>query len=368
MKIKVPVAKPFIDQNEARAVFSTIRSGWISSGKVTKKFEKKFAKYVGAKFAIAVNNGTAALHLCLKALKLKPGDEIIIPDITFISTFNVVIYENATPVIVNSCPRCYNICPSEIKKKITKNTKAIIGVDMNGMPFNYDIIKKICKKRNILLIADSAESFGATYKNKKIGSIAPIHAFSFFANKNITTGEGGMVTTNNSKFFKKLNMIKNQGQLSRYNHVVLGYNYRMTDLIASFGLEQLKKIKTIIVKKNRAANYYNKKLTEIKNILIPRFPDYKCTSSWYNYTISLPNEKKRNLLVKQLNKKGIDTRLSFPPLHTQIVVKNILNINKKFFKKSYDAWSRLINLPIYPGITLREQNYVIKSIKKIMLN
>ena len=246
---KIPIANPYIDKLEAKEVYKTISSGWITMGKKVKLFEEKFAKIVNSRYAIATNNGTSSLHLCLRAINIKPGDEVIIPNITYISTINVVLYENAIPVIVNSSDLDYNIDPIEVENKITKETKAIIGVDMNGLPFNYDALIKISKKYKIDLIADSAEAFGASYNNKKVGNIAKLHSFSFFANKNITTSEGGMVTTNDTQLYKKLKLYRNHGQTKRYYHVALGYNYRMTDITAAFGLIQLKKLKTIIKKK-----------------------------------------------------------------------------------------------------------------------
>ena len=181
----IPVAKPCIGTLEAKEVYKTLKSNWITMGQKVEKFEKEFALSVNCKYALATNNGTSALHLCLRAIGIKENDEVIIPNITFISTINVVLYEKAIPVLADCSQEDFNILPKEIEKKITNKTKAIIGVDMNGLPFNYDELIKISKKYQIKLIADSAESYGAKYKNKKIGSIAPLHSFSFFANKNI---------------------------------------------------------------------------------------------------------------------------------------------------------------------------------------
>jgi perosamine synthetase len=362
---RIPVANPFINKLEAREVFNTINSGWITMGKKVKTFEEKFAKLVHAKYALATNNGTSSLHLCLRAIKVQSGDEIIIPNITYISTINVVLYENALPVIVNSSPFDYNIDPDEVEKKITKKTKAIIGVDMHGLPFDYDKLNKIAKKYKIELIADSAEAFGASYKNKKIGTVAKLHSFSFFANKNITTAEGGMITTNNSRVYKKLKLLRNHGQTRRYYHTELGYNYRMTDITAAFGLVQLKKLKSIIIKKNNLAKRYKHYFLNHPYINIAFEPNYIFEHSWYNFTITVKSKKFREFLRINLDKLGIETRVSFRALSKQPFIKANSKINCSNLKKSELAVDRLLNIPIYASMTFNDQRYVFESIDKL---
>jgi len=249
MKIKVPVANPTIGIKEAKLVFKKIKSGWISMGPEVRKFEKKVQSFLGVKHAIAVNNGTSALDALLTALNIKSGDEVIVPSLTYISSANVVKYKNAKLVLCDVNEDTFNTEVIEVEKKITKKTKLIIVTDLKGMPVDYDKFKKLSKKTNIPIIADSAESFGAKYKNKFVGGQLLAHTFSFFANKNLTTGEGGMIVTNNNKLEKKLRIIRNQGQNKRYNHIVLGNNFRMTDISASVGIVQLSKIKSCIRKK-----------------------------------------------------------------------------------------------------------------------
>ncbi|MGH7831160.1 MAG: DegT/DnrJ/EryC1/StrS family aminotransferase, partial [Candidatus Binatia bacterium] len=229
----IPLANPWIGEEEAKAVYEVAKSGWISMGDKVKEFEDVFAEYVGAKHAIAASNGTTALHLALISSRIRAGEEALVPDITFISTANVVLYERAEPVLVECDPDTYNINLRDAEKRLTEKTRAMIAVDMNGMPVDYDRLLAFAEKHDLQLIADSAESLGAVYKGRKVGSIAPLHVFSFFPNKNVTTGEGGMITTDDDERATLLRQLRNQGQDYRYHHIHLGYNYRMTDIVAA---------------------------------------------------------------------------------------------------------------------------------------
>ena len=330
-----------------------------------------FEDYVKERFdlqdCIAVNNGTTALHLALIASGVKEGDEVLVPDITFISTGNVVIYENAKPVIVECDPKTYNISLEDAEKKITKNTKAIIPVDMNGLPVDYDEILAFSKKHNLQVIADSAEALGAVYKEKKIGALAPIHIFSFFPNKNITTGEGGMITTNNKSYADRIKKLRNQGQEYRYHHTMLGYNYRMTDILASIGIEQLKRIRNTITEKEKIAKRYTEEFKNDDLIFSPFVPDYVDQHSWYMYAISLDKSIDRDYVVAELKKRGIETRLSFPPMHTQPYYQEKFEYNDDSFPISMGAWEQLINIPIWVGIGIEKQKYVIDCLRNIIV-
>lgn len=359
----IPVANTFIGEEEAKAAYDVIKSGWISSGEKVKEFESLFAEEVGARYAIAVNNGTAALHVALAALGVGEGDEVIVPSLTFISTANAVLYQNAAPVLAECDPQTYNITAAEIEKRITPKTKAIIPVDMNGMPVDYDSILKVAEKYGLFVIADSAESLGANYKNKKVGSIAPVHIFSFFPNKNLTTGEGGMITTNDELLAKKMRIILNQGQEGRYNHTILGYNYRMNNFTAAIGIEQLKKLDFVLKEKEKIAKRYNSAFMNSKKIDLPFIPEYVVRHAWYMYTISV-DEKKRDEIVAKLKENNIETRLSFPPIHAQQFYQKKFGYDYDSFPVSYLAWKKLINIPIWAGLG-EKQERVIKKIKEI---
>lgn len=356
----IPVANTHLGEEEAKAAYDVVMSNWVSSGPKVREFEKAFAEMVGAKFAIAANSGTAALHAVLAALGIGPGDEVILPTLTFISTANVVAYQGATPVLAECDPKTFNITADIIRSKLTDKTKAIIPVDMMGMPVDYEPILKLADEHGIAVVADSAESLGAIYKGCKVGSIAPVHIFSFFPNKNITTGEGGMVTTDDEALAKKISMLVNQGQDYRYHHVLLGYNYRMANVQGAIGFQQLKRLDSTIKEKQMLAERYDKELAGF--VETPHVPDYVDQHAWYMYTISVDN---RDEIVKRLEEMNIQTRLSFPPIHTQPIYEELYGCKESDLPISLGAWKRLINIPLWPGMGKR-QDFVIQAIKEIM--
>ena len=362
----IPVACPRMGEEEARAVYEVVRSGWISSGEKVKEFEEVFACYVGSRYAVATTNGTAALHLALIASGVTEGDEVLVPDITFISTANVVLYERAVPVLVECDPRTYNISLEDAERRLTPRTKAVIAVDMNGLPVDYDAMEEFTSRHGLRLIADSAESLGAVYKGRKVGSIAPFHIFSFFPNKNITTGEGGMVTTNDGECAELLRRLRNQGQERRYLHTHLGYNYRMPNLPAAIGLEQLKKIETILSEKERIAGRYSRAFEDDDDIAPPYIPDYVDRHSWYMYAVTLDASVDRDSVVTGLRARGIDTRLSFPPVHVQPYYRERFGYCEDSYPMSLNAWKRLLNLPLWAGLTEEDQDRVVDNLKELV--
>ena len=359
----VPLANPYLGEDEAKAVYDVVKSGWVSMGNKVKEFEGAFAEYVGAKHAIATNNGTTALHLALISLGIREGDEVLLPDITFISTANVALYERATPILVECDPRTYNISLMDAENRLTRKTRAIIAVDMNGLPVDYDRVIAFAERHNLGLIVDSAESLGAVYKGCKVGSIAPLHVFSFFPNKNITTGEGGMITTDDGEVAALLRQLRNQGQDYRYHHIHLGYNYRMTDIQAALGLEQLKKVENILSAKEEIALRYDQSFRGDPDISPPFVPEYIGRHAWYMYAISLKHGLDRDRIVSVLKTRGIDTRLSFPPVHTQPYYQNRFGYVQESYPISFTAWSQLIDLPLWVGLTHKDQEYVVECLK-----
>ena len=360
----IPIAKPLINQEETKAVNKAIKSGWITMGKKVKEFERKICTLTKSKYSVAVNNGTSALDAILKALSIGPGDEVIVPSLTYISTSNVVLYNGAKLVLCDNDPDTFNVTVKNIEKKITKKTKAFITVDLKGTPVDYAKFKKLGRKYKIYFISDSAESFGAKYKKKIVGTQADIHSFSFFANKNITTGEGGAVTTNNKKIYEKLKIIRNQGQDKRYNHIVLGNNYRMTDICASIGITQLKKINKIIKQKNELAKTYTKELKKNKNITPPFIPHYSTQPSWYMYSIKV-KKKVRGKLIKFLSKHKIDTRLSFPPVHIQPYYVKKFKFKRNQFLNAINSYDSFIDIPIWYGMKKKNSKLHYKKNKRI---
>lgn len=363
-KIKIPVSEPYLGKEELDNVVKAVKSGWISSlGEFITKFEHNFANYCGMKYGIATSNGTTALHLALASLGIKAGDEVIVPSLTFIATANAVFYCNAKPVFVDSNLSNWCIDPEKIEKKITKKTKAIIPVHLYGHPCDMDPILKIAKKYNLYVIEDCAEAHGAEYKGKKIGSMGDISCFSFYGNKIMTTGEGGICLTNNKKLAEKMKLLRDVGMdlKRRYWHNVIGFNYRITNLQAAVGVAQTKKIDYFIGQKRKIAKWYNQGLENLeKKGLIDLHPEEswaKCVYWMYSILIKDKGGKTRNKLIEKLKKTGIDTRPFFYPIHILPPYKNNqkLPIAEKLSKTG-------INLPSAVTLTEKDVKIVTRTI------
>ena len=328
----LPVSKPQVSTNDIRVINKTLKKGWISSdGPEVKIFEKEFSKKVNRKFSIAVSNGTAALEIAIKALDIKKGDEVIIPNFTIISNAIAVIKQGATPIVVDCDLNNWNIKIEDIEKKINKRTKALIVTHIYSFANDMDKILKICKKNKIFLIEDAAEVIGLKYKDKYCGSFGDISTFSFYANKQVTTGEGGMISTNNVKLNDKCRSLRNLcfGTKERFNHDDIGWNYRITNIQASLGISQLKRLNSIVKKKMQIGNYYYKKLIDNKNIFMtPPKISYSKNIYWV-VGIVIKNKKiLASKIIKKLNTFGIGARPFFWPMHEQKIFKKM-----KIFKK-----------------------------------
>lgn len=357
----IPIACPRIGEEEARAVYDVVKSGWISMGKKVQEFESMACAYTGAKYAVAMNNGTSTLHAILCALDIGPGDEVILPSLTYISSANVALYLGASPVLCENDPLTFNVTPEHIKEKITSNTKAFMAVDLKGLPIDYDAFRCLSEETGVPFIADSAESYGAVYKGEKVGAQALAHSFSFFANKNITTGEGGMVTTNDKDLYEKLVIIRNQGQEGRYNHTRLGYNYRMPDVLAAIGVEQLKRIDTLLDEKVAIAERYTKAFSDVQGIRPPHVPDYVDRPSWYMYSITV-DAARRDSLLDYLAAKEIDTRLSFPPIHIQPYYAGRFGYVPEDMPVAMQTFNSFVDIPIWADMGADNQDRIIEEI------
>ena len=360
--VRIPVADVTLGEEEAHAVADVVRSGRLSAGPRVKEFEETIAAYTGARYAVAVNSGTAALHVALAALGIGPGDEVIVPTLTFVATANAVLYQGATPVLCECDPLTYNVTAETLRACLSPRTKAIIPVEMNGLPIDYDEVLPLAHDAGAKVIVDSAESLGATYRGRMVGGIASLHCFSFFPNKIITTGEGGMITTDDEALEKRMRMIVSQGQESRYHHVVLGYNYRMTELQAALGVAQSKRLHHLLEEKQRIAGLYNRAFSDSPRVRPPFVPAYATRPSWYMYSVQVP-EGARDRVVARLAERGIETRLSFPPIHTQPLYRNLFSYTLASFPVSQAAWRKKIDLPVWPGLPDVQQQYVIAEIE-----
>ncbi len=352
----IPVAEPLLGEKELEYVTDCIRSGWISSiGKYVTKFEEEFSKYCNTKFSVAVANGTVALHLALAALGVGKGDEVIVPDLTFVATGNVVPYTGAKPVFVDIDRETWCIDPNKIQEKITKKTKAIIPVHLYGHPCDMDPIMEIAEENSLKVIEDVAESQGAEYRGKKAGSIGNIGCFSFYGNKMMTTGEGGMCVTNDEKIAERMRFLENHAmsEEKRYWHTELGFNYRLTNLQAAVGLAQLEKINKFIEIKRKNAFLYNGLLKDVSGIVLPVEKPWAKNVYWM-YSILVDE---RDELMKRLKDKGIETRPFFYPLHQLPHFKL-----DESFPVSDEISRKGINLP--SSVNLKEEE--IKEIVKII--
>ena len=369
-KIIFPVSKPYITKKDIFAVNKTLKSGWISSsGTETKKFESEFSKFVDRKYSITVANGTAALEIAIKALGIKKDDEVLIPNFTIISNALAVIRQQAKPVLIDCDLENWNVKIEDIEKKITKKTKAIIVTHIYSFPNDMNKILKICKKHNILIIEDAAEVLGLSYKNKKCGSFGDLSTFSFYANKQVTTGEGGMISVNSERLYKKCNSLKNLcfGKINRFNHDDLGWNYRLTNIQATLGLSQLKNIKNTIRKKMEIGNYYYEKLKFNNNIqILPPFNSFSKNIYWV-VGILIKNNKMTALnLSKKLLKFGIETRPFFWPMHQQSIFKKLKLFKNQNYPNSTYISKYGLYLPSYFLLKKREINKISNVINKIL--
>tara|TARA_Y100000590_G_scaffold19021_1_gene22540 strand:+ start:6780 stop:7910 length:1131 start_codon:yes stop_codon:yes gene_type:complete len=368
----IPVNTPLINNADASSVSKSIKSGWISSeGPNVKEFENKIAKFLNRKFGCAVSSGTAALEIAIKSLNLKKNDEVIMPSFTIISNAMAIVKSSAKPILVDVDLHTWNIKIEDIERKITKKTKCLMIPHIYGLANDMDKILKIAKRYNLYLIEDAAEVFGLKYKNRPCGSFGDISILSFYANKHITTGEGGMLLTNSNKLNERFKDYRNLcfgKKINRFNHYDIGWNYRYTNIQATLGLSQLKRIRGIIQKKHQIGNYYFKNFKNLKNIIIQPNKLAHCKNIYWVFGIVLKknNKIKINEVVKKLAKKNIGTRPFFWPMHKQDAFKN-----KNYFKNINLPNSEFIAkngfyLPSGLGITSKELKFVKDSVVSIL--
>lgn len=372
-KIRIPVYQPFLAGNEKKYVNECLDTSWISSkGSFINQFESQFAKYVNAKYAASCSNGTVALHLALLALDIKPNDEVIVPTFTYIASVNCIRLVNAIPVFIDSELDSWQLDWKLVENKITKKTKAIIIPHLYGGCIEMEKVLLLAKKHNIFVIEDAAESLGCFYKKKHLGTFGDVGTFSFFGNKTITTGEGGMLVSNDDKIIQKIRHFKGQGLASlsdvnktfpEYWHNAIGYNYRMTNICASIGLAQLENVDKIISLKRNIQEQYKKRLEKVKKIkLFSESPNL--ISSYWLVSLLAKDEKARDLIRKELSNNGIETRPFFFPAHTMPMYFDEKRSEK--FPVAEALSKRGINLPSYPSLTETEVDEICNLIIKAL--
>jgi perosamine synthetase len=376
MSWKIPLFKIYWDKKDIKTMREVIESGmnW-ATGPHIEKFEQELARYVGRKYALVFNSGTSALHALMIAYGFKRGDEIIVPSFTFIATANSSLFVGARPVFAEIEEETFGLDPKDVEKKITEKTKAIIPIHYGGCSCKIKELKKIAKKNNLILIEDAAESLGSRIMNKKIGTFGDSAMFSFCATKVITTGEGGAVVINSREIYEKLKLIRSHGRLetadyfssTQYaDYITLGYNFRMSNILAALGRAQLKKIEKVIKIRREKAKYLTEKLSQIKEIILP-LPPKNYFHIYQMYTIRVKKGKKvRDALKDYLNQKGIGAKVYFDPVHLTNFYRKFFGYKKNSFPLTERISGEVLTLPIYPTLTKKEIDYMVKEIKNFL--
>ncbi len=368
----IPVNTPLINKKDALSVFKSVQSGWISSeGPNVRIFEKKISKFLNRKFGCSVSSGTAALEIAIKSLGLKKNDEVIMPSFTIISNAIAIVKSSAKPILVDVDLNTWNIKIEDIEKKINKKTKCLMLPHIYGLSNDMDKILKIVKKHKIFLIEDAAEVFGLKYKNRYCGSFGDISILSFYANKHITTGEGGILLTNNFKLYQKFKDLRNLcfgKKKNRFNHYDIGWNYRYTNIQATLGLSQLKRVNRIIKKKFEIGNYYYRHLKNIKNIIIQPNKLSYCKNIYWVFGIVIKKNSKISIgkVLKKLSAQNIGTRPFFWPMHKQDIFKKKFNFKNLKLPNSEFISKNGFYIPSGLGISLKELKYVKDTLINIL--
>lgn len=376
----IPFHKAYVGKKEIENVVKVLQSGWHTMGPKTVEFEEKFRVYTGAKFAISVNSCTAALHLAFEAMGLKEGDEVIVPAITFTASAEILCYFKAKPVFVDVQRDTMNINPKKIEEKITRKTRAIIAVDLGGQPADYDEIRKIAKKNKLFVIEDAAHTLPSAYKGKSVGTLADVTCFSFYATKPLSTGEGGMITTNHAAWAKRMQIMRLHG-MNRdawkrhskngswfYEVVAAGFKYNTTDINAALGLAQLSRLEWMRSKRAEIAKAYDKSFAGVPEIITPVIKTDRRTS-WHLYVLKLALEKltiDRNAFIQELHARGIGTSVHFIPLYRHPFYRGKFDLSFKSWPDSEWLFERILSLPIFPGLTKAQVNYITSAVRDIV--
>jgi dTDP-4-amino-4,6-dideoxygalactose transaminase len=377
MKWKIPLFDLDYNSSEISAVTSVLKKRWLTMGERVEEFESKFARFVKAKYAVALSSGTAALHLALKSLDVKAGDEVLVPSITFVASINTVLYCGAKPVFVDSTSlNDFNISVTDLKKKISPKTRGIIVVHYGGFLADMDRISKLARKHGLLIVEDSAHSIGTKSGSKMAGTLGDIGCFSFFSNKNLATGEGGMAVTNSEKMARRIRLLRSHGMTSPtwkrfkaiafdYDIVDLGFNYRMTEIGAVLGLEQLKKLISNNRKRRILSQIYIKNLSGIEEILIP-FQNYPRDSSHHLFSILLDKKINRKSFMQKLKEKGIQTSIHYLPVHKFSYYRKNYPQKPGNLPVSEEIGKREVSLPLHPRMSKEDVLYICHQIKSIL--
>lgn len=370
----IPYGKQTIEQDDIQAVVDVLKSDFLTTGPKIAEFEQTVADYVGAKYAVAISNGTSALHAACFAAGIEPGDEVITTPLTFAASANCVLYCGGTPVFADVDPKTYNIDPEDIQRKITDRTKAIIAVHLAGQPCDMDAIHSIAREHGLIVIEDGAHALGSVYKGKKVGSMSDMTTFSFHPVKPITTGEGGMIVTDNEDLYKKMILFRSHGitrddsMMTRndgpwfYQQFNLGYNYRITDIQCALGCSQMKKLDRFLARRKEIVARYNEAFADCDNIITP-YQLSDTESGWHLYIVQVKKCDRRQVF-ENMREKGIGVNVHYIPvyMHPYYQEHGYENVH---CANAEEIYSHIISLPLYPGLTSEQQDYVIDTLKSL---
>ena len=371
MRETIPISKLSISNEDIKIVTKILKSGVLTertgSGPNVSQFESDFAQFVGAKHAVAVSSGTAALHASLMALNVGPGDEVIVPSFSFVATAESVALTGARPVFADIDPRTYCIDPESVEEAVTRKTRAVVPVHLYGLPANMDEIREIAEKYSISIVEDAAQAVGAEYRGAKVGTLGDIACFSFYASKNLAVGEGGMATTNSEEYADALRMIRNHGEGRGDESVRLGHNYRMPEVVAALGRTQLQRLPEVLSARRINANFMTDLLKDEENLLLPFEPEgYK--HSWYLYTLRLKgaNAARRNKIVQRLREKKVGATVYYhTPIHMMQFYRAFSGREKTELKQTEKASRQVFSIPTYHGMSREELEYVAETVRRL---
>jgi perosamine synthetase len=362
----IPLSSPWLDEREEELVADVLRSGRLSLGPTIDRFEEAFAEQVGAPYAAAVSSGTAGLHLLCVATGVHPGDEVVTSPYSFVASANCAIYEGATPVFADIDRRTLNLSPEAVEASLTERTRAVVAVDIYGYPCELDELRAVCQARGVALIQDACEALGARYKGGPVGSQGPSAVFAFYPNKQITTGEGGMVTTHSEKEWRLLRSLRNQGRADSggwLEHARLGFNYRIDDVRAAIGLAQLEKLDAILEARTQVAARYADLLEPVRGLELPCEDDAEHQRSWFVYVVTLPEGADREGVISSLAERGVQTARYLPCIHLQPYMQERFGYRVGLCPVAEDVAARTLALPFHARLDEDDQVYVAEALR-----
>jgi perosamine synthetase len=374
----IPYGRQWVDEEDIAAVVEVLRSDWLTTGPMVEKFEEAIANFVGAKYAVGVSSGTAALHAAMYAVGISPGDEVIVPAMTFVATANAVVFQGGIPVFVDVDPNTLLIDPAKVEEKINARTKAVIAVDYAGQPCDYDALREIADRHGLVLVADACHSLGGEYKRRKVGTLADLTVFSFHPVKHITTGEGGMVVTDKLEFAAKIRRFRNHGittdhyqrdQQSSwfYEMVELGYNYRLTDIQCALGLSQLRKLPGWILRRQEIAQHYDVAFLDV-SMIEPLKNRLDVSHAYHLYVVQLrldQSQTDRSMIFRTLRAEGIGVNVHYIPIHLHSFYRKRFGTERGLCPVAEAAYELIISLPLFPHMTDGDVEAVVITMREV---